>query len=188
LLVDALDQEVVERAVVELVRVLDHGKGRAVAGMTGVGVRADIAGVRRRRDRAQRALQPAAADVAHLAVPRALHAAAPAINAIERKADTDTDALLLSHGIAVRRTFSIGVDEVRFAARRVAATGGDELREGHRGWVRHLRRRRRHVLGDMRLRREISTKRSACHLGVAGCCESARAERDRQCAVQALHF
>src|SRR5206468_7724249 len=92
LLVDALDQEVVQRAVVELVCVLDDREARAAGRVAGVGNRAYIAGVRRRGHTvrvAKGSLQAAAADVAHLAVARALHAARASVSAVQRKADAD---------------------------------------------------------------------------------------------------
>src|SRR5205823_2891173 len=94
LLVDALAQEVVEPAVVQLVRVLDHGKVRVVLRrVASVGVRGHISGIRRCRDRAESALKPAAAYVAHLAVPGSRQPAV--ILAIEGKPDEDADALRL---------------------------------------------------------------------------------------------
>src|SRR4029077_18603510 len=93
LLVDALHEKVMQRAQVQLVRVLNDREGRAAGRVAGVGVRADIAGVGRRGDRAQVALQATAADVAYLAVPRALHAARAAVGDVWRKADADADAL-----------------------------------------------------------------------------------------------
>ena len=140
LLVDALDQEVVQRAVVELVCVLDDREARAAGRVAGVGNRAYIAGVRRRGHTvrvAKGSLQAAAADVAHLAVPRALHGAAPAIEGVERKADADADALVLPHRVALRRSAFRGIDEVRLAARCIRRRRGrrDQRREwqGNRG-------------------------------------------------------
>src|SRR6185369_3656489 len=160
LLVDALDEEIVERAGVELVRFLDDREGRATRGVSRVGVRADVAGVGGRGDGAQVALQAAAADVAYLAVPGALHAAGAAVCDVQRKPDADADALVLSHRVAESRAAAVRVDEIRFAARRVRSGGREELCQG---------KRRRGAWSGERSdgrgeRREIGAELSARHL------------------------